>query len=125
EAKAAGRDTVRLCTDELRDQAARHLELEAQLREAIEKDEIDVYFQPVVDVRTGAPVSLEALARWRTETGWVSPGDFIPVAEESGLIIPLGKQVLIRACLAARNLDAITPGIKVAVNVSPLQLTSG
>jgi diguanylate cyclase (GGDEF)-like protein len=125
DAKAAGRDTVRTCTDLLRQRAAHTLQVEAALRAAIDTDAIEVHYQPVVDVQTGAPVSLEALARWRTETGWVGPNEFIPVAEESGLIMPLGKQVLIRACCAARDLDEVVPGLKVAVNVSPLQLRSG
>ena len=125
DAKAAGRDTVRVCTDELRQRAARTLQVEAALREAIDTDSIEVHFQPVVDVATGAPVYMEALARWRTEGGWVRPDEFIPVAEESGLIIPLGKQVLIQACRAVRELEAVAPGLTLAVNVSPLQLRSG
>ena len=125
DAKAAGRDTVRTCTDELRRRAAQTLQVEAALREAIDSDSIEVHFQPVVDVATGAPVYLEALARWRTGGGWVRPDEFIPVAEESGLIIPLGRQVLIRACRAVRELEAIAPGLTLAVNVSPLQLRSG
>jgi diguanylate cyclase (GGDEF)-like protein len=125
DAKSAGRDTVRCCTDALRQRAAQTLQVEAALRATIDTDAIEVHFQPVVDVVTGAPVYMEALARWRTESGWVSPDEFIPVAEESGLIIPLGKQVLVRACRAVKELEDVAPGMTLAVNVSPLQLRSG
>ena len=125
DAKGAGRDTVRHCTQELRQRAAHSLQIEAALRDAIDTDAIEVHYQPVVDVVSGAPVSMEALVRWHSDSGWIGPNEFIPVAEESGLIIPLGKQVLIRACCAVRDLDAVAPGLKVAVNVSPLQLRSG
>lgn len=124
EAKAAGRNTVRTCTAELRARAARHLELEADLRAAVEAGRIQVHFQPVVDVVTGRTVSLEALARWMSGSGPVSPATFIPVAEESGLIIPLGEQVLAEACRTTQELSEHDPALTVAVNLSPIQLRS-
>ena len=125
DAKRAGGNCIRVGTESLRIQAARHLELEAELRAAISSDRIQVHFQPVVDMATGRVVSIEALARWRWGSRWISPAEFIPVAEESGLIIPLGEQVLHLACSALSALEGIAPELKVAVNVSPIQLQAG
>jgi EAL domain-containing protein (putative c-di-GMP-specific phosphodiesterase class I) len=92
--------------------------LEGDLREAIENDQLRVLYQPIVNKSGETVVSVEALCRWTHPTrGDVSPAEFIPVAEHSGLIIPLGEWVLRRACL-----DGLAwPGLTVAVNVSPLQ----
>jgi diguanylate cyclase (GGDEF)-like protein len=92
--------------------------VEQELREAIESDGLKVLYQPILNASGEKVVGVEALARWPHPTrGLVSPAEFIPIAEHSGLIIELGARVLRRACLDARA----WPGIGVAVNVSPLQ----
>jgi len=92
--------------------------LEHDLREAIEKDAMEVLYQPVVNTSGETVVGVEALSRWTHPTrGTISPVQFIPVAEQSDLIIDLGAQVLRRACIEGKNWGALT----VAVNVSPVQ----
>ncbi len=92
--------------------------VEAELREAIENGSLDVLYQPIVNASGETVVGVEALARWPHPTrGLISPSEFIPVAEYSGLIIELGSYVLRRACLDGKA----WPGLTVAVNVSPLQ----
>jgi EAL domain-containing protein (putative c-di-GMP-specific phosphodiesterase class I) len=97
--------------------------IEADLREAIEKDVLRPYYQPVVDLSTGRITGFEALVRWpHAERGMISPAEFIPVAEETGLINGLGGLMLRRACMDA----AVWPDdIRVAVNLSPLQFRTG
>jgi diguanylate cyclase (GGDEF)-like protein len=92
--------------------------VEQDLREAIQHDHLKVLYQPIVNASGETVVAVEALARWPHPTrGLVSPADFIPIAEHSGLIIELGARVLRRACLDGKA----WPGVDVAVNVSPLQ----
>ena len=92
--------------------------VEQELREAIEKGELNVLYQPIVNASGEKVVGVEALARWtHPQRGLILPGEFIPIAEHSGLIIELGDYVLRRACIDG----ASWPGLTVAVNVSPLQ----
>jgi len=94
--------------------------LEASLRKALGRDEFILHYQPVVDARSESIVSFEALVRWNSsEHGFVSPGKFIPLAEDTRLIVPIGKWVLRQACFEARNWP---DQVKVNVNVSPEQL---
>jgi EAL domain-containing protein (putative c-di-GMP-specific phosphodiesterase class I) len=96
--------------------------LELALRNALPNNELELYYQPIVDLATDTVTSCEALVRWRhPERGIVAPGEFIPVAEEIGLIVPLGEWVIARA-----TADAATwpKAIKVAINLSPTQLSS-
>ena len=97
--------------------------LETDLRAAIDGELLQPHYQPLVDLKTGQITGFEALVRWLSaERGFVSPGEFIPVAEETGLINPLGGLVLRRACAeAARWPDPV----RVAVNLSPLQFRTG
>lgn len=95
-------------------------QLEESLRKALDRDEMVLHYQPVVDARSESIVSFEALIRWNSkEHGFVSPGKFIPLAEDTRLIVPIGQWVLRRACFEARNWPE---HIKVNVNVSPEQL---
>jgi diguanylate cyclase (GGDEF)-like protein len=118
-AKADGRGLARIFSPEM-DVAVRHKrELESMLREAIARQYLELQYQPVVDVRSGAVVACEALVRLRHPTrGMISPAEFIPAAEETGLILEIGDWVLSRACADA----ASWPGqVRVAVNFSPKQ----
>ena len=105
-------------------QAARErLALEAHLREAMTRGHLSLHYQPQVDIVTGRIVGAEALLRWNDpQEGFISPGRFIPVAESSGIIGPLGEWVLETACRQGRQwLDAGLTPVTIAVNVSPRQ----
>ena len=99
------------------------LTLESHLRHALERNELMVYYQPRVSIGTGEIVSVEALLRWKhPELGMVSPAQFIPVAEESGLILPIGEWVLREACAQSRRWrDAGLPAVGMSVNLSSAQ----
>jgi diguanylate cyclase (GGDEF)-like protein len=121
-AKADGGGHFEFFKPEMEASAHRRRALETGLRSALDNGEIEVMFQPLVDLQTGAVVGCEALARWNSrEWGRVSPVEFIPVAEASGLIVPIGEWILREAIKAARHWpnDAT-----VAVNVSPVQFRS-
>jgi diguanylate cyclase (GGDEF)-like protein len=118
-AKAEDRGTFKFFNPDMdaRMQARRRLELE--LRQAVEEEQFELYYQPVIDLDRDEVMSFEALLRWRhPERGLVMPGEFIPFAEEIGLIIPMGAWVLRRACCDA---VAWPDRITVAVNLSPVQ----
>jgi EAL domain-containing protein (putative c-di-GMP-specific phosphodiesterase class I) len=129
QAKAAGKDRWVLFDDAAREQHRRRHELVADLRRALEKGELTVAYQPVVDLRapvTGAPYAVEALARWDHPTrGSISPQEFVALAEESGLVGALSRHMLRAACrqtaLWQRRYGDQAPS-RVCVNVSPLQL---
>jgi diguanylate cyclase (GGDEF)-like protein len=123
--KMAGAHSINFYSPGIQQQAQRRELIEKGLRSAIEReDELELHYQPVVDIHSHQIVSVEALARWHSkELGAISPVSFIPVAEESGLILPLGQWALASACKqieAWRNLGI--DNIKIAVNVSFVQL---
>lgn len=123
QAKREGRNLFRLYTEELSATAAEALALETSLREAITERRLTVHYQPLVNLATGLIIGVEALARWpHREMGMIPPSKFIPLAEESGLIIPLGNWVLREACqqLAAWRREGHTE-LRLSVNFSPLQ----
>jgi predicted signal transduction protein with EAL and GGDEF domain len=118
-AKADGRGTYRFFEAgmDARAQARRLLELD--LRAAVRREEFEVHFQPIVDIAGARTVAFEALVRWNhPERGRIPPVNFIPLAEETGLIVPLGAWVLRRACAVAATW---TEPVVVAVNLSPVQ----
>jgi len=119
-AKARGRNTYAFHVDGQSSSAYNHLTLEASLHQAIDREELSVLYQPQVDMATGRIVGVEALVRWPHPTlGMVSPAQFIPLAEETGLIRPIDRWVLHTACSQARAwIDAGLPPIGVAVNLS-------
>ncbi len=109
--------------ERLRRQAGEEALREIELRRAVDNEEFVLHFQPIVDAASERIVKAEALVRWRHPTrGIVPPGEFIPLAERTGLIVPLGQWVLEAACARIRAWDAAgLPPIVVAVNISPLQ----
>jgi diguanylate cyclase (GGDEF)-like protein len=127
EAKEAGRDGYRFFTASMNAQAQRRLELEHALRKALEREEFELYYQPKVQISTGRIAGAEVLLRWhRAGHGLVSPAEFVPVLEETGLIAPVGAWVIDTAC---RQLDAwarrrVHP-VHIAVNVSSRQFVNG
>lgn len=125
-AKRGGRNRVAYFTEELRLIARERLTLENQLRGAIDRGEIGLHYQPEFDSITGAVIRFEALARWHhPQLGHISPGRFIPVAEESGLIQSLGRYLMEQACREAVKWQSISSDpVQVAVNVSPIQFNS-
>jgi diguanylate cyclase len=122
-AKAKGKNTYQYYRERMNVAAVRRLSLETALRKALEREEFEVYFQPELDLASGRIVAVEALIRWRhPEDGLVLPGQFITVAEETGLIVPIGRWVLSAACRqAATWRDAGLAELAVAVNVSGVQ----
>ena len=123
-AKAEGRSTYRFFTAELSLAAQQRVELETRMRRALDRGEFELHYQPQINLASGRIVGCEALLRWRDpERGLISPADFIPVAEENGLIVPLGEWVLRNACAQARRWDAAgRPPLTMAVNLSGRQL---
>jgi diguanylate cyclase (GGDEF)-like protein/PAS domain S-box-containing protein len=121
-AKADGRNAVNVFQQDHDKPRRAGLGMETRLRRAIERDELLLNFQPKVDIKTGAIAGAEALVRWRNpDLGLVSPADFIPLAEESGLIVPIGEWVLHSACAQASGWHRLGYPITVAVNLSARQ----
>jgi diguanylate cyclase (GGDEF)-like protein/PAS domain S-box-containing protein len=125
QAKASGKARYAVFNLSMTAAALERLELESDLRRALEREEFRLYYQPKVSLRSGEIVAMEALLRWEhTERGLVSPGQFIPVAEETDLIVPIGRWVLDEACRQARRWrDQFPdrPPLKVCVNLSAKQ----
>ncbi len=122
-AKSGGSNRFALFAPSMNVRALELLTLENQLRMALERQEFELWYQPQVDARSGEIIGAEALLRWRNpELGLVSPVDFIPMAEESGLILPLGEWVLLNACRQAKLWqEAYGQTLQIAVNISPRQ----
>jgi diguanylate cyclase (GGDEF)-like protein len=124
-AKAAGKDRYVVFRPEMQTAIHDRLDLEMDLRRAVERDEFFLVYQPIFDLGSLAPKGVEALIRWRHPTkGLVQPDDFIPLAEETGLIVPIGRFVLNQACRQAVSWHALGLRINMAVNVSVVELES-
>jgi diguanylate cyclase (GGDEF)-like protein len=122
-AKEAGRGTFAFFEESLNERAQERRQLETDLRLAIERGEFELHYQPLFDLEQNRICSFEALIRWNHPTrGQISPGDFIPVAEDTGLIVPIGAWVVREACAQAAHWPE---HIRVAVNVSPVQFHRG
>jgi diguanylate cyclase (GGDEF)-like protein/PAS domain S-box-containing protein len=122
-AKSRGGGTYAFASEELNAQFSRKLHLENGLRRALMKEELQLHYQPIVEIRTGRIAALEALLRWPVPDGFVPPSEFIPLAEETGLILPLGEDVLRRVCrqIVGWQAEGIPP-VPVSVNVSAVQV---
>ncbi|MGY4233608.1 diguanylate cyclase (GGDEF)-like protein/PAS domain S-box-containing protein [Bradyrhizobium sp. USDA 4449] len=119
--KNLGRNCFNLYSPDLKAEADQRSLLEIELREAIWREEIEVFYQPVVEIGAGRTVAVEALARWHHRTrGFIAPAEFIPVAEEGGLIVELGNFVLAKAC---RDAMKMPDDIRIAVNLSAEQFS--
>jgi diguanylate cyclase (GGDEF)-like protein len=125
QAKSMGKRRYAVFEPGMRAAAVERVELAMLLRSAIDREELILHYQPIVDLRTGVVRGLEALVRWQQpERGMLMPGDFIPIAEETGLIVPLGRWVLRKACRQATEWQArfpAEPPLSVSVNISPRQ----
>jgi diguanylate cyclase (GGDEF)-like protein len=117
--KANGRNDYRFFQNELLEVADTQRTAEIELRDAIERQEFELHYQPVVDAKTRTLCGVEALVRWRHPTkGLIAPDKFVPLAETTGLIVPLGEWILRRACADAASWPA---HIKLAINISAIQ----
>ncbi len=126
-AKESGRNTYRFYTEKMDLDTLARFQMMNHLREAVRNNDFYLHYQPQIDILSGEVVGVEALIRWcHVEQGCVSPGHFIPAAEESGLIIPIGRWVMEEACRQAKRWhDSGLPKFSVAVNLSSLQFKRG
>ncbi|MFC6038913.1 PAS domain S-box protein [Paenisporosarcina macmurdoensis] len=123
-AKEKGKNNYQFFTDDLNKRVTKKLQLEKALHNALEQEEFQLYYQPQVDLRTGVLVGFEALIRWNSPSGLVSPMDFIPIAEETGLILPIGEWVIKEACRQIKAWENESHlKVPVSVNVSARQFT--
>ncbi|MBE9078729.1 EAL domain-containing protein [Romeria aff. gracilis LEGE 07310] len=124
-AKAQGKARYAVFTGAMHVRAMRQLELENDLRQAVERGELGLCYQPIVTLATGQLLGFEVLARWQHQTkGMIPPAEFIPIAEESGLIVPLGLWILQQACSQMARWQTLSAGtrLKISVNLSVKQL---
>lgn len=126
-AKDAGRNTFRFFTPSMDARAQARSRLASELSDALEHDEFTLVYQPVIDVPTGRVAGAEALLRWHNRfIGSISPDQFVPLAEEMGLILPIGDWLLTAACREAASWRGLAvPPLRVAINVSPRQVQQG
>ncbi|WP_233569535.1 EAL domain-containing protein [Planomicrobium sp. Y74] len=125
--KEKGKNIFSFYNAELNKNMMRKMDIENHLVKALELNQLSLFYQPKVNLETQEIVGMEALLRWKhPEMGWISPAEFIPVAEETGQIVPIGKWVLEEACRQNKLWqDQGLPSLKVSVNVSVLQFQSG
>lgn len=125
-AKSDGRNRYQFYTSSMNERALERLSMESDLRKAIEKSQFVLHYQPKIDIATGAITGCEALIRWHyPERGFISPGEFIPIAEETGLITPIGEWVLREACFQAKAWQQEgLPPLQVSVNISTVQCSN-
>lgn len=126
-AKSQGKAQYQMFTEKMRSNLTNRIRLEEDLKVALQEGQFEVYYQPKINIHTKQASGAEALVRWNHPThGYVSPEDFVPVAEETGMIIELGEWILRSACYKMRELQQLGYlGLNVAVNISAVQFTDG
>ncbi len=126
QAKRFGGNRLEFYRSEINKELPKRLELESDLHQALKNNQLEVYYQPLIDLSLNQISGMEALLRWKHPThGFISPLQFIPLAEETGLIIPIGKWVLVEACKQTKKWNDMGYKLKVAVNLSEKQLRHG
>ncbi|HSD38480.1 MAG TPA: EAL domain-containing protein [Rhodocyclaceae bacterium] len=121
-AKESGRANYQFFNAQMNERVSRRLSTESNMRRALEQGDFTLHYQPLINLGTGRIDGAEALLRWpQPDNHFISPSEFIPVAEETGLIVPLGEWVLRTACTQAKAWQAQQPGLRVAVNLSARQ----
>ncbi len=124
-AKEKGRNAIEFYTQSMNEKMVKRMSLEADLRSAMEKDELSIYYQPVMDIASNSIMGLEALIRWQHPTlGFIAPSEFIPIAEESGLIVSIGEWVLRTVCqqnIIWKNTADFPVPLRVSINLSARQ----
>ena len=124
EAKKDNKSNIRFYSKALKDAAMRRLELHNSLRSAVENHQFELYLQPIVNVSSQKIIKAEALIRWRLPDGTlVNPDQFIPLAEQTGLIVPIGKWVIAEAAQILKRIMQFDPSLKISVNLSPRQIS--
>jgi predicted signal transduction protein with EAL and GGDEF domain len=123
-AKESGRSNFQFFREEMNVRALERQAIEEGLRHAVERDELVLHYQPILDLWSGAPTGVEALIRWRhPQRGLLLPEHFMEIAEESGLIVPMGRWVLREACRQGKIWEALgLPPIRIAINASAVEL---
>lgn len=122
DSKQAGKHCYRCYREILHQQLSQRMQLEQALREALQLQQLEVWYQPIMDVTDDSIAMVEALCRWPTPTGFCSPSVFIPLAEQAGLIVPMGKWIAEQAMGALRELRHSYPDLNLNINLSVLQL---
>jgi diguanylate cyclase (GGDEF)-like protein len=120
--KASGKNAFHFSSEEQRRRQARRLEIEHELRTALRDHEFEVVYQPQLELASGRLVGFEALLRWRNgKLGTVAPSEFVPIAEDAGMIVPIGHWLMREACRQAQAWQPLAPQLTMAINVSSLQ----
>jgi PAS domain S-box-containing protein len=123
-AKQAGKARCEVFDPAMHSSAVRRLKLETDLRRGIEHGELLVYYQPIISLDSGRITGFEALSRWKTLQGMVSPADFIPIADETGLIVPMNRALYLEACQQLKSWQTklqCTPPLTMSLNITPRQ----
>jgi diguanylate cyclase (GGDEF)-like protein/PAS domain S-box-containing protein len=125
-AKSAGRNNFQFFDAKMNEAAVERLKIEHGLRHALANDEFCLYYQPIIEISSGRVIEVEALVRWlHPEEGMIAPGRFIGIAEETGLIQPLGEWVFWTACRQLADFNAAGIDVKMGINISAMQMRNG
>lgn len=123
-AKKKSSSNLQFYSKQLVEASRKRIEMEEALRHAISNNEFELFLQPIINLKTGEIIEAEALIRWRHSDGHlIGPDEFIPLAEQTGLIIPIGKWVISQACVLLGQLNQLGKKIKLSINVSPRQVS--